>query len=696
MLWAWANKHGQDKGSEADGEGNENKDESEDGMSRSGVMDDDRDSGGNHSKAEAVQPEMTMVMEAPSTVAQAGEVGGLIKSPERLRELTACDTVWSMQGSLTLRKYFADGRGQDEASNDGKDEESKGQDDEPVEPDEEGEYDWGAEAKKPAKEKGVQHEWWDSLLPYNVERSRYREMIWEQKGGRWYGRWRWIEWQDSAGQRMPWVQWVQQMRQSRMQWMLLKRWVQRMQRMRWTQRMQWVLEMLVRYTRWAWRGSELKVLVMYALSTMWTAAEAAAVLAVLAGWITLDTAVTLHVLSLPFQSVMVYVLTMSPWIEQLEWEVMSLCLQVLEPFDRTATWRWLLCKAWLLWAQRPSLFPDWVVYWDDTFLAWWASVRPVRHAHNAAGVPQEVLLQVIKCLAQDAPRNGEVHHDEQRRVPVEGLGNIALVCNAWYIIIAPTLYSGLVFRDKVLKYPLPRSSAQHTRQITIRSNQPFGTSAKIAALVPCPSSVERLIWEVPEAPERPARVRRRNGAVRPLPLNSQRAPLDLSVREAPFPPMVAISHAHSHRPYSNLTRLHFSRCTFFPSADLLLLLATFPALEKVDLRQVSVARVSETAIRPKRGVSIRIRDIYVGVRCTPSGLPFVTHCWTWPCKPSKHQAPSFHGLILAEQRLIARVIGLAVKAGDASQHSLNVMDNNSRTCKQHVSLRYDGLVSARC
>ena len=115
MPGAWADEHGK-----------ENKDASEDGMSGSGVMDNERDSGDNDSKAEALQPEITTAKEAPSTVAQADEASGLIKFAERLGELTTCNTVWSMQGSVSVRGYFAEGRGQDEESNDGKDGEIKG------------------------------------------------------------------------------------------------------------------------------------------------------------------------------------------------------------------------------------------------------------------------------------------------------------------------------------------------------------------------------------------------------------------------------------------------------------------------------------------------------------------------------------------------------------------------------------------
>lgn len=66
-------------------------------------------------------------------------------------------------------------------------------DDERGESGEEDEYDWWAEELKPTKEKGFQ-----SKGHFVQKQFRYREMVWKQRDGRWWGRWRWTKWEEDC------------------------------------------------------------------------------------------------------------------------------------------------------------------------------------------------------------------------------------------------------------------------------------------------------------------------------------------------------------------------------------------------------------------------------------------------------------------------------------------------------------------
>lgn len=175
-------------------------------------------------------------------------------------------------------------------------------------------------------------------------------------------------------------------------------------------------------------------------------------------------------------------------------------------------------------------------------------------------------------------------------LPVRGLGKIALVCRAWYTLIAPALYSKLQVTDDIIASPLCQPVTHHARRITVSSAQPFMVSTWTAQLYPRPSPVVWLLWVGPDHKE--------------------------ARQDAAYHPSCAVIYSQLHRSYSNVIRLDLSRCAFLSSSDFLRLLVSFPALERVHLRCVSFAHVSESAIQSRPSVSL-IRRINVDNNCTP-------------------------------------------------------------------------------
>lgn len=290
--------------------------------------------------------------------------------------------------------------------------------------------------------------------------------------------------------------------------------------------------------------------------------------------------------------------------------------------------------------------------------------RAIR-AWDATDAPQEVLLRVIECLVVphlSAVREaGAAAKIRGYTTPVEELAKLALVCRAWYNLIAPALYNGLKVTDKVIGHPLRQSVAQHARSIRIHGDRPMLASARMAQSAPRPSPAMRLQWYGTS-----------RGDAR---------------RDAAYHPSHAVIYAQVHRSYPSVVTLVLHDCNFLSSSDLLRLLASFSALERVYLSSVSVARVTDSVVRRGRPSANLIQAISADRDCVPPGLPIVTHCWTWPRKPSNHQAPVFHGLLLAEQRLVACVYELVTKS--STWYRLDAMDSDGRTCEQHVSFHYD-------
>lgn len=273
--------------------------------------------------------------------------------------------------------------------------------------------------------------------------------------------------------------------------------------------------------------------------------------------------------------------------------------------------------------------------------------------------PQETLLRVVECLVESrisATREMEEALRASNNIPMrkeDVLGNLALVCRAWCALVAPALYDKLMVTDKGLGSPLRQSLAQHARQIAVLGDRLFATSAKNAQLAPRPSPAVFMMWVGPEE-----------------------AP------QAAYHPLHAVAYAQAHRSYSNVATLALHHCAFLSSSDLLRLLASFTALEQVFLSSVSVVHVSDSVVRQGRPSASPIRLMTVDENCTPPRLSFLTYCWTWPRKPPNDQAPPFHGLLPAEQRLVARVHGLMLQpAIKSSFYQLFAIDNDGEICE---------------
>lgn len=336
-------------------------------------------------------------------------------------------------------------------------------------------------------------------------------------------------------------------------------------------------------------------------------------------------------------------------------------------FQLKAEYSWYLFRyREMLWEQKDDRWCSrwrWT-RWERTEV-WAKRVEDLREcairAWDAADVPQETLLRVVECLVgsylSTTLEIEEVVRADQCIPRVEGVGNLALVCRAWYTIIAPALYSKLEVRDKVLGPPLRESLARHASQIQVRSNRPFISSAMVAQSAPRPSPGVSLRWTGPDRNEASTSV------------------------DAPYHPTHAAIYVQLHRSYSNVISLSLWKCAFLSSPDLLRLLAAFSALQRVYLKTVSVTHVSGSVVRRARPFATPIRYIYADEDCTPPDLPFATHCWTWSYRPPNHHVPSFHGLHPAEQQLVARASGLAKQLERAAYYTLDATDKDGGTCK---------------
>ena len=278
--------------------------------------------------------------------------------------------------------------------------------------------------------------------------------------------------------------------------------------------------------------------------------------------------------------------------------------------------------------------------------------RAIR-AWNTADAPQEIFMRIIECHVQVQPR-------QRARLPQERglkLRNLALVCRAWYTTVSPVLRERLEIGDEVLSFPLRKSVAQHARELAVRSYQPMAISARIAQSSPRPSPAVALAWMSPN--EEGQRAPYRN----PKP----------SLPVKPYHPSHVVVFTQLHRSYSGVTFLNLSRCTFFSSSDLLRILTSMSALEEVFLRGVVVAHVSDTVIQRGRPFTSPIKSIYADDKCSPSGLPFVSRCWTWPCNLSSYQELLQNGLFEDEARRQSR-------SGDSPGGSYYV-DRIGATCE---------------
>ena len=95
-------------------------------------------------------------------------------------------------------------------------------------------------------------------------------------------------------------------------------------------------------------------------------------------------------------------------------------------------------------------------------------------ASTATTIPQEILLNIVECVAGTRPAAGsEVVQAAQDGGWVSnhpGLSDLALVCRAWYQLIAPELYSKLevVISAEFGLCSLQNKTAQHARRVLLR------------------------------------------------------------------------------------------------------------------------------------------------------------------------------------------------------------------------------------
>ena len=262
-------------------------------------------------------------------------------------------------------------------------------------------------------------------------------------------------------------------------------------------------------------------------------------------------------------------------------------------------------------------------------------------AWDAVGTPEEVLLLVVEQVAssglafargaEDSARNGTLTWT------ASGLGNLALVCRAWYTVIAPALFSKIWVEDKLLEAPLRPTIARHARQTSVHSARPFVTSARtLARPASRPSPVVWLQWQ-----------------------GSDHA--SATGPGTAYHPSHALVYSHIHRSFSNVISFDLWHSTFLSSSDLLRLLASFPALERVRLFGVSVLHTSVSLARPRCQVGSRLQFILVDEHCDLSRLPFVTQCWTWPRRSPSDRTFFASELLHAECQLMARVSETVVR-----------------------------------
>ena len=289
-----------------------------------------------------------------------------------------------------------------------------------------------------------------------------------------------------------------------------------------------------------------------------------------------------------------------------------------------------------------------------------ASRERVIAAWDAADVPAEVLLRFLESLVGSGPsviREDSINQNV-KATGLEGLGNVALICRAWYTIVAPTLYSKLKIRDSVPGTPLRQSVGNYTKRIWILGDRPMVTSARVVRQSHCPSPA---VW---------------------LLLGDFEGQAPSPKDDAGYHPRHAIIYSQLHRTYSRVVALDLCNCRFHSSSDLMRLLASFPTLEQTTLARIIIAHVSQSVVQPRRSSTSLLWSIKAYHMCDPLDLRFVTQCWTWPHRPCTRPEPVFHGLHLAEQRSAAHVIKL-VGLPDPHYH-LDIMGCSCVTCKQHT------------
>ena len=272
---------------------------------------------------------------------------------------------------------------------------------------------------------------------------------------------------------------------------------------------------------------------------------------------------------------------------------------------------------------------------------------------DTANAPQEVLLHVAtgavrSSLAniEEAVKRGSVRFDSHP------LYNMALVCKAWYKVVAPALYSRLRVSNTLTGEAFRHSTMKLARALHGVGGWPCQTLASLARQYRCLwSNVLLLEYQGPEV---------RHDYEPPI---------------CSYHPSQAMIKSQCHHSFRSVVSLRLLRCRFLSSVDLLRLLASLPSLVQAHLQQTSVSTVSRIPFTWPGHRASRLQKI--SAHNPP--LPFLVHCLTGVHNFPAIQVPPFLGLSATERLHVAGMTELIGSWG-SSDYSIHAMDNSGETC----------------
>ena len=153
-----------------------------------------------------------------------------------------------------------------------------------------------------------------------------------------------------------------------------------------------------------------------------------------------------------------------------------------------------------------------------------------RRARDTTDIPQEILLRAITCIvgppgsyARDIEEHASVG---DRPYTIQGLGNLARVCRAWYRYVSPALYSKLQVTKPFTCSNFRPLTMENVRMLSVRHTWPESLLPRTRDY-PCLRS--NLLWLRCEGS------RGQDGNTVPTPYNPSFAVIYWSAT-VPFPP----------------------------------------------------------------------------------------------------------------------------------------------------------------
>ena len=280
------------------------------------------------------------------------------------------------------------------------------------------------------------------------------------------------------------------------------------------------------------------------------------------------------------------------------------------------------------------------------------------HSGGAWGdieISNQVLHRVVEYAAElSLTRTKQLERGIRPQIAVSGLGGLALVCRAWYAIVAPALYTRLELPCTwtATSRQLSLSTAQTVRMITVQGAWPCITHTTLSRHYPSlRSSLVSLSYHL-----------------------SQGTLLDKHTGQ--YHPAHAVIYAQHNRLFRGVVKLELSHCRFLSSLDLLRLLTSFPALEHASFTFISVVYATDVAFVPPGNSPSRLR--LVEIDASGQTTSFIVHCIAGKHSSPHHQVPPFCGLSRLERVNVARICGLM--GAQLSSYQVDAMDSNGETC----------------